>query len=203
MSFLRSMKARLGNYLRTAKNLVIREIHANTSPLRASLSLALGILVGFSPFYGIHIIIVVPLAFLFRLNRPLVLLSVSTTILPMVPLWLAAGIFTGKLVLSIDKANAIVVFCRDSMPFDLFDRAILALVGICRHILPEHLFEKILQGSNGPFLAKFVQWFVGCSVLAVVSAIVTLCITYPILLRISVLRKNRLQGVAVKKSDEL
>jgi uncharacterized protein (DUF2062 family) len=196
MSSFRSIKARLGKYFLTAKNLIIRELHANTSPLQASLSLALGILVGFSPFYGIHLLIVLPLAFLFRLNRPLVLLSVNTTILPMVPLWLAAGIFTGKLVLSIDKANAIVVLCRDSMPFDLFDRAIHALVGICRHLLPAPLFEKILHGSNGPFVAKFMQWFVGCSVLAVVSAIATLCIAYPILLRINALRKQRLQGAA-------
>ena len=200
MGLIRSTKALLGKYIQKAQSLVIRELYANASPLRASLSLALGILIGFSPFYGIHAVIVLPLAFLFRLNRPLVLLAVSTTILPFVPFWLAAGIFSGKLVLTLDKANSIVARCRNALPFDVFDRAADALVGFCRHLLPGHLFETILQGSSSSLMAKFVQWFIGCAVLAVVSAIATLCITYPIFLRLSALRQSRLQG-AVKTGD--
>jgi uncharacterized protein (DUF2062 family) len=194
MSLIRRTKAMAGRYLLKVKNLISRELHANASPWRASLSLAFGIFVGFSPFYGIHLLLVLPLAFLLRLNRPLVLLAVNTTILPFVPFWLAAGIFSGNLVVSLEKANSIVSACHHSVWGNAFDHIAGSLIGFCRRVLPDSLFDTILQGSKGHLMAKFVQWFIGCSLLAVVCAIGTLCITYPIFLRISVIRKRRLQA---------
>jgi len=65
----RSLTHTMSNVKQKIVTVVKNELHANTSPLRVSFSLALGILVGFSPFYGLQTITVIALAFLFRLNR--------------------------------------------------------------------------------------------------------------------------------------
>lgn len=177
------------------KNVFTNELHANTSPLRASLSLALGILVGFSPFYGMHTILVLPLAFLLRLNRPLALLASSATILPFVPLWIAAGLFTGKMVVSLKTTSHIVIQLKYMLPYDLFDRVIYASITFCKHFFPADLFNTITTGpcrSHG-ILSRFVQWAIGSSVLAVVGAILTFAISYLLLLRIAALRQQKSQ----------
>ncbi len=178
----------LWNKIKTA---VANELHANTSPLRASLSLGLGILIGFSPFYGVHTIIVLPLAFLFRLNRPLALLAASTTILPFVPFWLAAGIFTGKLVVPVETASRIIDHVRNALPWDQFDRIVASLVRISKHYLPAAVFDKIEDEAGHGILDGFVQWAIGSSVLAVVGAVLTFAVSYYILLRREAARQKK------------
>jgi uncharacterized protein (DUF2062 family) len=173
------------------KTVLVRELHANTSPMRASLSLAFGILVGFSPFYGIHTLIVLPLAFLFRLNRPLALLATSATILPFVPFWLAAGIFTGELVVPVETAGAIIDFVRDALPSGLFDRMIENSVEFSKHILPTAIFDKIDAEAGHGVIDGFVQWMIGTCVLAVIGAVVTFVVSYLLLLRREVARRKR------------
>ena len=157
------------------KTVISRELHANMSPVRAALSLALGIFIGFSPFYGLHTPIVIALAFLFRLNRPLALVAASTTILPFVPLWVAAGIFTGRMVITMDGAGHLVDDLRARLPNHFFDAFADKLLQITRHI--PHFSNKP-QNGQGHLMNALMQWFIGCSVLAVVRAIVTFVISY-------------------------
>lgn len=174
------------------KAVFVKELKANLSPMRASLSLALGILVGFSPFYGIHTIIVLPLAFLFRLNRPLALLAASTTILPFVPFWLAAGIFMGKMVVPVETASALIDFIRNALPCGLFDRMIANSVDFSKHLLPPAVFDKIDEEAGHGVIDGFVQWMLGSSVLAVAGAVVTFAVSYIFFYRREAARKKKL-----------
>ena len=173
------------------KAVLANELRANLSPLRASLSLGLGILIGFSPFYGIHTILVLPLAFLFRLNRPLALLATSTTILPFVPLWLAAGIFTGKLIVPVETAGSIIDSVRGAQSWEQFDRMITFLVNTSRHYLPAGVFDAIEDEAGHGVLDGFVQWLIGCSILAVVSALLTFAVSYFIFLHRQKVRREK------------
>jgi uncharacterized protein (DUF2062 family) len=177
------MSAWIQKYWLKTRAVVVGELRANASPLRASLSLAFGILVGFSPFYGMHVIIALPLAFLLRLNRPLVLLGVSTTVLPVVPFWIAAGIFTGKIVIPIETAGRLVESSRSALP--ALDSLMGHAVAFCRLVFPDRLFDRILLESGHGLMAGFAQWAIGCCVLALMSAVVTFFITYPVFLRAS------------------
>lgn len=185
------MKARARMFWNKVKLILLKELHANTSPLQFSLSLALGILVGFSPFYGFHTPIVLALAFLFRLNRVLALAAASTTMLPFVPLWLAAGIFTGKLVMRQESAAALAAYLRRTLPIHNFDAVLGKLMHLCKHLLTPRMFKLVARGSDGHMLNSFVQWLVGCCVLAVVSAIVTFVVSYLIWLWVLARRKKR------------
>jgi uncharacterized protein (DUF2062 family) len=168
------------------KNILARELRANTSPLRASLSLALGILVGFSPFYGLHIVTLIPLTVLFKLNRPLALLAVSTTSLPVVPFWVAAGIFTGKLFIPLIWCERLVERVGSLLPEG---GVIVSIVAFFRKFFPEALFARLpVDGHH--LAAGFLQWAMGSCVLAVFSAIVTVTITYPLFSRMAAKRKK-------------
>lgn len=177
------------------KMVLSKELHANTSSLRASLSLGFGILIGFSPFYGMHTILILPLAFLLRLNRPLALLASSATILPFVPLWIAAGLFTGKMVVSLKTTSHLVIQLKNALPYNLFDRIIYGSITFCQHFFPADLFNKITTGASchgHGMLSRFVQWAIGSSVLAVVGAILTFAISYPLLVRITAARHKKM-----------
>jgi uncharacterized protein (DUF2062 family) len=173
------------------KDVFVKELRANTSPMKASLSLALGILVGFSPFYGIHTIIILPLAFLLKLNRPLALLAVNTTILPLVPLWLAAGIFVGKIVVPVETASGVIEFIRNALPNGSFDGAVANAVGFSKRLLPSTVFDRIDEEGGDGIIDGFVQWMIGSSVLAVVCAVLTFAVGYFILLRRQAARRNK------------
>jgi uncharacterized protein (DUF2062 family) len=184
------MKTRIRNYWQKIKAVVMREVRTNASPFRSALSLSLGILVGFSPFYGLHLFIIIPVMFIFRLNRPLALLSVNSTILPVVPLWVAAGIYTGKLVIPLDLVRHVVEVCRTIAPGDSFDRTANGLISLSRHILPSGIFERMSADPENGIVVGFVHWALGSCVLAVVSALVTFVITYPFFVRLAARRKK-------------
>lgn len=166
---------------------MVQELRANATPLRASLSLGLGILIGFSPFYGLHIVTLLPLTYLFRLNRPLALLAVSTTALPVVPFWVAAGIFIGRLTIPIEWCETAVLWFGSVLP-----RHGLAgsAVGFFRRLFPETLFDKLALDGNS-LAAGFVQWALGSCVLALISATLTVVVTYPLFLRFERRRRGK------------
>jgi uncharacterized protein (DUF2062 family) len=188
------MPLRIQTIWKKLKAATLHELHANASPLRASLSLALGILIGFCPLYGLHTPIVIALAFLFRLNRVLAILAASTTILPFVPFWLAAGIFTGKQVIPLEAAGALVNRLRSFLPDDLFDHCIHGLIHITKHFMTPAMIHRVAHGgSHQKYLSEFMQWVIGCSVFAVISSIVTFTIAFFLL---TFLHNRRLKRLA-------
>jgi len=71
-------------------------LRINDTPERTSAAFALGVIVGFSPFIGLHTVIGLTLAFAFRLNRVAVLAGVWLN-LPwiMAPYYAAATMLGG------------------------------------------------------------------------------------------------------------
>jgi uncharacterized protein (DUF2062 family) len=195
------MPLRIQPILSKLKAATLYELHANSSPLRASLSLGLGILVGFCPLYGLHTPIVIALAFLLRLNRVLAVLAASTTILPLVPFWLAGGIFTGKLVVSLETASRLVDDLRNFLPDHLFDHIVNNLFHLTKHLFTPEMINRVTHGSHHQkLLDGFVQWLIGCCVFAMVSSIVTFAISFPILTFVHERRKKRL-ATQIKKEE--
>ncbi|WP_288459836.1 DUF2062 domain-containing protein [uncultured Chryseobacterium sp.] len=59
-------------------------------------SIALGIFVGFSPFWGFHTLIVISLSVLFKLNKVLAFFASNVSLPPFIPFIIAASLFLGS-----------------------------------------------------------------------------------------------------------
>lgn len=68
-------------------------------PVPVALATGLGVLVGCTPFFGLHTAIVVALALAFRLNAPLMWLGSQVSIPPLAPFLAVASIFLGSRLL--------------------------------------------------------------------------------------------------------
>ena len=92
-------------------------LHINDTPERTALAFALGVLIGFSPFLGLHTLIGITFAFILNLNRVAVLLGVYSN-LP----WIIGGyyVFTTMLGAAITRVQLPPDFSdRISQLFDL------------------------------------------------------------------------------------
>ncbi|MDD5674641.1 MAG: DUF2062 domain-containing protein [Chitinivibrionales bacterium] len=90
-----------GNSLKEKIVYVVRhELRANTSPLYAARSLAIGVFFGFSPIYGFQVAAMLALSMVLRINRPIAFLGICVSIPPLLPFVILAAIFTGKMVLA-------------------------------------------------------------------------------------------------------
>jgi hypothetical protein len=165
------------------KRIAANELRANTSSFRASLSIGIGVLVGLSPFYGIHTIIVLALAFLLRLNRPLALIASGITLLPFVPFWIAGGIFIGKIVVPVEQASRIIDYVTGLMTSERFWNMASGIAKFCKRLLPPDVFSTVDEEAGHGVVDGFVQWLIGCSVFAVSGAVIAFAVCYYILLR--------------------
>ncbi len=93
-------------------SLVLNELRANTTPPKAAFSLAFGVFMGISPTHGFQVITLLALSFIFRLNRPLALLGVSVSSAPLLPFWIAAGVWTGKIFVPAAMISSILTFLK-------------------------------------------------------------------------------------------
>lgn len=59
-------------------------------------SIALGVFVGFSPFWGFHTLIVISLSVLFKLNKVLAFFASNVSLPPFIPFIIAASLFMGS-----------------------------------------------------------------------------------------------------------
>jgi uncharacterized protein (DUF2062 family) len=127
-------------------------LQVEDTPTRAALAFALGVLIAFSPFLGIHTAIALGLAFLFRLNRVAILAGTFTnnpwTIAPMY----TAGTLLGCGLLGVSPASLAEV------NWSLHGRA---------------FYESVLAGL-GPLLLPFVvgNLVLGAAVAFVVFVVV-------------------------------
>jgi uncharacterized protein (DUF2062 family) len=188
LSFLPAEKAHMMNFGVPAlwdktKRVVAKELRANTSPFRASLSLGIGVLVGLSPLYGLHTIIILALAFIFRLNRPLALIASGITLLPFVPFWIAGGIFMGKLIVPVETASRIIDYVTNLMTFERFWNMAADFAKYCKRFIPADVFSTVEEEAGHGVVDGFVQWLIGCSVFAVAGAVITFVVCYFFLLR--------------------
>ncbi len=70
-------------------------LHSSDSPRKKALSIALGVFIGFSPLWGLHTIIVLFLAVLFKLNKVIAFAFSNVSLAPLVPFVLYASLRAG------------------------------------------------------------------------------------------------------------
>lgn len=71
-------------------------LESDGSNRNKAFSIALGVFVGFSPFWGFHTLIVISLAVLFKLNKVLAFFASNVSLPPFIPFIIAASLFLGS-----------------------------------------------------------------------------------------------------------
>jgi glycosyltransferase involved in cell wall biosynthesis len=153
------------------KSLINYELKANATPVKAALSLALGVFVGISPTHGVQVVSMLAIAFIFKLNRPLSLLGISVSTFPLIPFWLTLGYGAG-------------VICFP-------DSYTIPIVNALNPYIPQwakntllHLASYINLQSRSIAIAC-VQCFLGTWVVAFISGIATYFISLPLLKKLN------------------
>lgn len=80
------------------------------SPTKKALSIALGIFIGLSPFWGFHTLIVISLAILFRLNKAIAFAFSNISLPPFIPFVLFASSKVGQAILGVDYHYTLDMF---------------------------------------------------------------------------------------------
>ena len=75
------------------------------APRKKALSIALGVFIGLSPFWGFHTIIVIFLAILLKLNKAIAFTFSNVSLPPFIPFVLYASLKMGQFVLGIEYSN--------------------------------------------------------------------------------------------------
>jgi len=73
-------------------------LHSDDSPLKKSLSIALGVFIGIAPFWGFQTVLVLFLAYALRLNKLIAFAFSNVSIPPAIPLIIFASLKVGALV---------------------------------------------------------------------------------------------------------
>jgi len=86
-------------------------------------SIALGVFIGFSPFWGFHTLLVISLSILFKLNKVLAFVASNVSLPPFIPFIIAAALFLGAPFVHGDSN----IFSQD-LNFDLVKNNLLQYV---------------------------------------------------------------------------
>ncbi|MBD8083589.1 DUF2062 domain-containing protein [Chryseobacterium caseinilyticum] len=71
-------------------------LESNGSNRTKAFSIALGVFVGFSPFWGFHTLLVISLSVLFKLNKVLAFIASNVSLPPFIPFIIVASLFLGS-----------------------------------------------------------------------------------------------------------
>ncbi len=140
---------------------VLHELKAHTTPKRAAASLAIGVLVGLSPFHGFHMLTLIAASMVLKFNRPLSFLGVSISSAPLLPFWIFASYYAGALCIPNDW--------------------IAPSASVINAWIPSKWAEIIKPYiPAGDFGVGFMLWFFGSFVIGVIGAFMTYFLTLPI-----------------------
>ncbi|TYA73964.1 DUF2062 domain-containing protein [Seonamhaeicola marinus] len=90
------------------KRFIIEDFLGSTdSPTKKALSVALGVLIGLSPFWGFHTLIVISLAVLFRLNKVIAFTFSNVSLPPFIPFVVLTSFKVGQFVLGTNYTYSI------------------------------------------------------------------------------------------------
>jgi len=104
------------------KNEILASKDSNT---KIVLSVMLGVFMGIVPIWGYQLIIAIALAYIFRLNKAIVIVAANISIAPVLPLILYLSYYTGGLVMG---ANANDVGALSSVTFDFIKNNIVQYI---------------------------------------------------------------------------
>ncbi len=87
----------INNFKKKSFKRFIKEdvLESDGSNRTKAFSVALGVLIGFSPFWGFHTLLTISLAVLFKLNKVLAFVASNVSIPPFIPFIIAASLFLG------------------------------------------------------------------------------------------------------------
>jgi uncharacterized protein (DUF2062 family) len=77
-------------------------LHTHDTPHRTAWAFALGVFLGFSPMLGLHAVLGLALAFVFRLNRVAVILGVYSNLPWVLPAYYTLATVAGAAILGVD-----------------------------------------------------------------------------------------------------
>ena len=107
---------------------------SNDSPAKKAASIALGVFIGFSPFWGLHTLLVLFLSILLKLNKPIAFAFSNVSLPPFIPFIILASLQIGSWILgesfnfSLDSINQNFDFLIHLKAY-LFGSLTLAILG--------------------------------------------------------------------------
>ncbi len=127
------------------------------SPQRIGLSVALGVLVGCSPFYGVHFFLCAGLSYLLRLDLITCYLAANISIPPLMPLLIFAELQLGSMLLS----GELVHFSLDAFVYESPQTLETQLLHASQDLLVGAallgVILGVVLGGAACLLAKFYQ----------------------------------------------
>ncbi|MDT7828605.1 DUF2062 domain-containing protein [Pricia sp. S334] len=112
---------------------------SNDSPRKKALSIALGLFIGLSPFWGLHTLLVLGMAFLLKLNKPIAFAFSNISLPPFIPFILYASVQTGAWILGE----------RHFFALDHIADNLLALKGLKTYILGSFVLATVVSILSG------------------------------------------------------
>jgi glycosyltransferase involved in cell wall biosynthesis len=143
------------------KAFVVHELKAHTTPKRAAASLAIGVLVGLSPFHGFHMLILIAASMLLKFNRPLSFLGVSISSAPLMPLCIIAAYYAGVISIPLDWITPYGAMIDKWIPQKWIE-----------------IIQPYIPVAD--FGIGFMQWFFGSFVIGVVGGFLTYFLSLPV-----------------------
>ena len=96
------------------KKFLMEDVLGSTdSPAKKALSIALGVFIGLSPFWGLHTLLVLFLAFLFKLNKPIAFAFSNVSLPPFIPFIIFFSLHIGNWVLGEQLSFSLVNMTSD------------------------------------------------------------------------------------------
>ncbi len=91
-------------------------------------SIALGVFIGFSPFWGLHTILAISLSALLRLNKTLTFISAQITVPPLLPIVLYVSMLIGAPFVGSDKSFSLTDLTLEVAKLHLIQYAVGSLI---------------------------------------------------------------------------
>ncbi len=151
------------NFIRRLKKKGIKKflleniLHSDDSSLKKSLSVALGVFIGIAPFWGFQTVLVLFLAFVFRLNKVISFAFSNISFPPFIPVIIYASLITGSLFVDSESMLPKSIESFEDVRQNLiqylvgsfvFAAAMAALFGVVTFLLLEYVVAQKKQTSN-------------------------------------------------------
>lgn len=118
-------------------------LQSNDSNARISVAIAFGVFMGIIPIWGWQLITAIALAYVFKLNKPIVIIAANISIPPMIPFILFGSFYTGAIVLDNDLD---FVHLNSFIDFEIIKKNILQYItGACVFASITGIFFGILS----------------------------------------------------------
>ena len=126
-------------------------LHVHDTPERTAAAFALGVVLGFSPFLGLHTVIGLVLAFAFNLNRVAVLIGIYLHLPWFMPAFYGAATAFGSLLTGSHVPASFLSQMRQALEVDGWWARLQGIGRLLRPLLPAYLigssiFAVILGG---------------------------------------------------------